>query len=109
MIAEATIKKGQALIYGPNMLEFADIRYWADLYVVREIGPAPLVVGFCLAIIGLIMRLIFYRKEVKVVLTEDKVYMLGRSEYNQHSFEEEMDSLVERLSGHLMKNKIRVE
>ena len=85
------------MVYGPVMLEFAELRYWADIQVVREMGPGPLIVGFSLAIIGLMMRLIFYRKEIRIATDESTVYLVGKSDFYQHSFEEEMDDIVEKL------------
>lgn len=96
-IAEATIRPGQAMVFEPYMLELADLRHWAEFQMVREIGPAPLIAGFALAITGLVLRLIFYRREVRVAVEGGTVYVAGKSDLYQDSFEEEMDSLVEEL------------
>lgn len=97
VVAEATIKKGQGMIFGPLMLEFRDLRRWVIFQVVREMGAGPLVVGFALAVIGLTMRLIFYRKEIRICLQDGRMWLDGTSEYYQHSFSHEMDGLAEAL------------
>lgn len=96
-IAEATIRPGQAMVFEPYMLEFADLRHWAEFQVVREIGPAPLIAGFVLAITGLVLRLIFYRREVRVAVEGGTIYLAGKSDLYQDSFEEEMDGMEREI------------
>jgi len=96
-IAEGTILMGQALVFGERMIEFADMRLWAEVQLVREIGPAPLVAGFALAVVGLVMRLVFFRKELRILVEGDTAYLSGQSEYYPHTFGEELDELVQRL------------
>ena len=98
-IANGTIKPGQAMVFESYMLEFADFRRWAEFQVVREMGPAPLIVGFSLAIMGLVMRLIFYRREIRIAVQDSTMYITGTAQLNEHAFKEEMDGIVEELRG----------
>ena len=104
VIAETTIKKGQSMVFGNYMLTFADLRSWGELLVVREVGPPFLMAGFALGIIGLIMRLIFYRREVRVAVDDDTLYLLGKGALNQISFEEKVDEVVQGLREKLLNN-----
>lgn len=96
-LAEKTIRPGQSISFGKYRLTFADLRLWGELMIIRERGPLPLVAGFILAITGLIMRLIFYRREVKLVIEGDSLLVLGKSDLHPYSFEEEMDRMAEEL------------
>jgi cytochrome c biogenesis protein ResB len=67
-IYEGTIKKGDTVDIEPFTVSFEDIRYWADFMIVREYGRLPLVMGFLFASIGLIMRLVFYQKRIRLAI-----------------------------------------
>lgn len=101
VLAERTLRRGESMALGPLLLEFRDLRAWVDFKVVRELGAGPLVIGFVTAIIGLIMRLVFYRREIRIVLQGGRVWLDGKSEYYQHSFAEELDGLADALRKHL--------
>lgn len=97
VIAEQTLRKGESMLIGPYMLEFRDLRSWVAFQVVREMGAAALVLGFALAVIGLTMRLVFYRKEVWIFQQGGRLWLDGMSDYYQHSFAEELDQLTDTL------------
>jgi len=99
VIGEGTIRKGQGLVLGPFLLEFADLRRWADLYVVREVGPAPLIAGFAVGLIGLVMRLILYRREIRAAQADAVLVLTGTSEHYPRSFQEELGDLARRIAG----------
>ncbi|MDT8316477.1 MAG: cytochrome c biogenesis protein ResB [bacterium] len=102
VLAEATIRKGQGMIFEPYILIFEEIRAWGELHLVREAGPPFLVAGFILAITGLFMRLIFYRREIRIALSDGKLYLAGSSDLHQFSFEEKVDKIKAELSTELM-------
>jgi len=100
-IYNGTIMQGQRAEMGPFSISFEDIRYWADFLIVREYGKGPLVTGFILAAIGLIMRLVFYQKRLRFAIEgeEDErvLYIDGRSEYFQYGFKEDMANISRKL------------
>lgn len=99
VIAEATIKKGQAMLFDSYMLIFEDIRYWGEIKVVREVGPPLLIAGFFLGIMGLIMRLMLYRREIRIAVNDDTVYFVGKSTLNQIACDERLEKMVGELRG----------
>ena len=103
-VAESTIKKGQSMVFGQNMLVFADLRKWGSLQVVREIGPSLLVIGFALGITGLVMRLVFYRRELRIAVTSDRLYLVGKSNLYQFTFDEAVDDIFNDLKTKLKAN-----
>lgn len=98
---DQTIPLGRTASFGTHTLAFEDIRYWVDFLFVREFGELPLFIGFAVGAAGLIMRLIFYQKTLRVYLERRgegiRLYILGQSEYYPHSFAEELDLLVKDL------------
>lgn len=110
-IYKGTIKQGEYAKLGPyTTISFDDIRYWVEFLVVREYGKIPLVVGFLFASIGLITRLVFYQKRLRLAIEYENnkilLYIDGRSEYFPHSFKEEMNRLVKELDDFLKKSKV---
>ena len=106
---EGTIKKGERAAFGAFTVSFEDIRDWVEFLIVREYGKYPLVTGFVMAAIGLIMRLVFYQKRLRMAIEyeNDKqlLYIDGKSEYFRYSFEDEMNTLVNELEVFLRKEK----
>lgn len=96
-VAEKTLRPGQSITFDKYRLTFTDLRFWGELMIIAERGPLPLVAGFILAITGLVMRLIFYRKEIKLVFYDNSLLMVGKSDLHPYSFEEEMDKIEEEL------------
>lgn len=101
VIREGNIGLKQAISFDGLQVSFEDIRYWVDFLIVREYGATIVFVGFFLGTVGLVMRLVFYQKEVKMYVEgtdgQFTVYVSGRSEYYIHSFREELDSFVSAL------------
>jgi cytochrome c biogenesis protein ResB len=107
MIYDGTIRKGEYAPMGMVKIGFEDIRYWAEFLIVREYGKFSLIAGFIIAAVGLIMRLVFYQKQLRLAIDYEKdkplVYISGRSEYFQHSFKEEFNGIVNELDKFLEK------
>jgi len=106
-----TIMIGEGAEMDPFTISFEDIRYWAEFLVVREYGKGPLVAGFVFAAIGLIMRLVFYQKRLRLAVEgkDDKalLYIDGRSEYFQYGFHGEVERISRRLEVFLLKMQER--
>jgi cytochrome c biogenesis protein ResB len=103
---EGTMKKGEYVKLGPfTKIGFEDIRYWAEFLIIREYGKYPLIAGFFFASIGLIMRLVFYQKRMRIAIeymdNKSLLYIDSKSEYFQYSFKDEMERLVTSLNNFL--------
>ena len=106
ILNEGTIRQGEYIDLGTHTkIGFKEIRYWAKIMIVREYGKIPLMAGFLFASIGLIMRLVFFQRRVRIAIAyEDNkplIYIDGRSEYFQYSFKDEMGKIVKELEGFL--------
>lgn len=101
VLYEGSIGMGQEAVFDSMHLYFEDARYWVNFLFVREYGNLPLFIGFLSGVIGLIMRLVFYQKTLRICVEhegqESLVYVLGQSEYYRYSFQEEMERLVSDL------------
>jgi hypothetical protein len=109
VIYQGTIRPGENADIGTYTISVNDIRYWVEFLIVREYGKIPLIAGFIIAGIGLIMRLVFYQKRLRIAIEyeQDKpvLYLDGRSEYFKYSFEDEMETLVGGLDEFLTGKK----
>jgi hypothetical protein len=96
-IAEGLVPKNGVLEFAGHRLEMRDMPFWVRFYVVKQRGLSILYAGFAIATIGVIWRLLFYRREiVGAVREQDGVRCLvvaGRSEYYKHLAEDEFVEL----------------
>jgi hypothetical protein len=109
VVYQGIIKLGEYADLGVFSIGFQDVRYWVEFQIVREYGKIPLIAGFIFAGIGLIMRLVFYQKRLRIAVEYDKdkpvLYLDGRSEYFKFSFEDELGKLVRDLDEFLKGRK----
>ncbi len=106
-IAEGLVPKNGALEFAGYRLEMRDMPFWVRFYVVKQRGLSILYAGFALATIGVIWRLLFYRREiVGAVREQDGVRCLvvaGRSEYYKSLAEDEFVKLFNGIAGEGLK------
>jgi hypothetical protein len=93
LVFEGTLRPGQEAVLEDAVLVLEDLSYWAGLYVVSERGGGLLIAGFILGIIGLVWRLMLYRREVAVVWEDATFSVSGRAEIFSHRFREELDAI----------------
>ncbi len=101
-VAEGLVPKNGALEFAGYRLEMRDMPFWVRFYVVKQRGLSILYAGFAIATIGVIWRLMFYRREIVGALKEiDGVRCLvvaGRSEYYKSLAEDEFTTLFGKIS-----------
>ncbi len=110
IIAEAPITKNGSMEFAGYRLELRDMPFWVRFYVVKQRGLSILYAGFALATIGVIWRLLFYRREIVGAVREidgDRwLVVAGRSEYYKSLAEDEFGLLFESAStGKTAKNQ----
>ena len=102
-IAEGLVPKNGALEFPGYRLEMRDMPFWVRFYVVKQRGLSILYAGFAIATIGVIWRLLFFRREiVGAVREQDGVRCLvvaGRSEYYKNLAEDEFTKLFSDILG----------
>jgi hypothetical protein len=64
---------------------------------VSERGGVLLIAGFTLGIVGLVWRLMLYRREVAIVWEGVAFTVSGRAEYFSHRLREELNTVVHYL------------
>jgi len=92
-----TVRVGKHVNLGEAVLVIPELRYWVGIYVVREYGGTMLIAGFLLGTIGLVWRLMLYRREVAVVWDGNTFAVAGRAEYFSHRFREELTTIKDLL------------
>lgn len=102
-IGEGLVTKGGFLEFEGYRLEMREMPFWVRFYVVKQSGLSILYAGFAIATIGVIWRLLFYRREILgAVRVQDGVRCLlvaGRSEYYKSLAEDEFVKLFEGIVG----------
>lgn len=102
-VGEGIVKKSGSLEFNGYHLEMRDMPFWVRFYVVKQRGLAILYSGFALATIGVIWRLLFYRREIVGAVREQDgascLVIAGRSEYYKSLAEDEFNKLFEGIAG----------
>jgi hypothetical protein len=89
---------GQAADLGIGRLVVEEMRQWVGVRVVSERGGGLLIAGFLAAVLGLIWRLLWYRREVVVDWDDARFHLVGRSEYFSERFQNELQAIHSLLT-----------
>ncbi|HZV82919.1 MAG TPA: cytochrome c biogenesis protein ResB [Geobacteraceae bacterium] len=102
-IGEGLVPKNGTMEFAGYRLEMREMPFWVRFYVVKQRGISILYAGFAIATIGVIWRLLFYRREIiGAVRDQDGVRCLvvaGRSEYYKNLAEDEFAKLFDGIPG----------
>jgi ResB-like family protein len=102
-IAEGTVTKGGTIEFAGYRLEVRDIFYWVRFYVVKQYGISVMYLGFAIASIALVWRLIFYRKELVGAVRDENgvrfLHIAARSEYYKDLAEDEFTKFFDSILG----------
>ena len=108
-IAEGIIPKNGFMEFDGYRLEMRDMPFWVRFYISKQRGLSAVYAGFILATIGVIWRLIFYRREiVGAVREKDGVPYLvvaGRSEYYKNLAEDEFIRIFGEIMGKMSDSR----
>lgn len=108
-LAEGLVPKNGVLEFAGYRLEMREMPYWVRFYVVKQRGLSILYAGFALATIGVIWRLLFYRREIIGAVREQNgvrcLVVAGRSEYYKSLAEDEFVKLFSGIVGERMKTE----
>lgn len=92
-----TIKLGEYIEFDHYRLIFSDLTYWVKFYVVKEYGLGIVYTGFTLIIVALILRFLFFRRDIKGIIENGSLHIGGRGEFYPEIFEDEFKVLVEGI------------
>jgi len=95
------IRPGEPARFDGYSLAFPEIRYWAQFLIVRDYGIPILFAGFVVAILGLLWRLVFSRREMVAWIVNrggsSELHWVEKSDYYPHLFAWQCRELVEGL------------
>jgi hypothetical protein len=97
VLFDGTLRSGQDAVFDDVVLVLHEVGYWVALYVVAERGGGLLIAGFLVGTIGLMWRLMLYRREVAVVWEADSFAVAGRAEYFSNRFRQELETIATYL------------
>jgi cytochrome c biogenesis protein ResB len=98
LLSQELVRPGGALMIGDKRLVFADLDYWVRFYAGTEHGLSTVYAGFGLMIFALIVRLLFYRRELWGMVEDGDLLVAGRSEYFTALFTDEFQKVTEALN-----------
>ncbi len=102
-VAEGLVPKNGTLEFPGHRLEMREMPFWVRFYVVKQRGLSILYTGFALATIGIIWRLLFFKREIIGAVRDVNgvrcLVVAGRSEYYKSLAEDEFDKLFGEISG----------
>lgn len=99
LVFDGELRQGEVADLASGRLVLEEVRYWVGVRVISERGGGVLSAGFLIGILGLVWRLLWYRREVIVSWDDENVSVVGRAEYFSHRFETELRQLVSMLAG----------
>lgn len=102
-IGEGLVQKNGILEFSGYRLELRDMSFWVRFYVIKQRGISILYAGFLLATIGVIWRLLFYKRELlgSVRKQDNGQYLIvaARSEYYKSLAEDEFEKMFREIAG----------
>ena len=100
-ISEGIIGKNGVFKFDGYCLEMKELPYWVRFSVIKEHGVYVIYTGFLMAVIAVIWRFLFYKRELVGTITKnDSVAVLvvaGKSEFYKSLAVEEFDNLFNRI------------
>ncbi len=96
-IAEKTFKQGEHMEFDGYRLHFEDLTYWAKFYIGKEHGLGILYTSFLFMLIALVIRFVFFRRDIKGLIVEGRLYIGGSGEFYPVLFEDEFKRVVNSM------------
>jgi hypothetical protein len=75
-----------------------EVRYWVGLRIVHERGGGVLVAGFLLGVAGIVLRMLWFRREVAALRYGDGLKLGGRAEFFHDRFRAELSAISFELA-----------
>ena len=97
VVFDGLLRAGEAAELDRGRLVLEELRYWVGIRIVSERGGGLLIAGFIAGILGLIWRLLCYRREVALTWDERDFHLVGRSEFFSTRFRQELRSIFSTL------------
>lgn len=97
LLARKILRPGETIAFENKHMRFEDLRYWVMFYAAKEHGTGAVYAGFGIAAFSLAARFLLRRREIFGVFKEGSLYMAGRAEFFDGSFEEEIRRLINGL------------
>lgn len=91
------LKPGEEATFESLRLSFPEMKYWGEFRIVKDPGFIFIWGAFILFGIGLSWRLLFYRREVAIIIESSGVYLYGSSDYYPNLFGNKLRVLSEMM------------
>jgi hypothetical protein len=99
LLTTKTIAMNEPMEFDGLKLYFTDFTYWVRFLAVKEHGLGIMDAGFALITLALIIRFVFYRRDLMGILKDGRLHISGRSEHFPSLFEDEFSAITDRIKG----------
>lgn len=89
-VFEGTLAPGESVPVAGGTVRLQEVRYWAELKLVRERGGGWLIAGFVLSVAGIAWRVVWPRQEIAVSTAGGSLRIGGRSELYPRRFQADL-------------------
>jgi len=93
-IRAGSLRMGEALMFDSYSIFFADYTYWAAFYVSKENGLNVIYSGFIFIVASLIIRFLFYKREIRGIADRGILFIGGEGEFFPTVFEDEFSDIL---------------
>ena len=97
LLATGVVRPGESISFDGRRLTFSELSYWVHFYVGAERGLMIVYAGFLLMTGALVMRLWFFRREIRAVAEGETLHVAGRGEYFPTLFDDEFNKTLSVL------------
>ncbi len=98
LFASGIIRPGEYIQFDGIQLVFEDYSYWVKFYVVKEHGLWVVYAGFVLMLAALVMRFLFFRRDIRGIISDEGVLIGGKGEFFPALFEDEFRRITEGMN-----------
>lgn len=93
---QGIVKQGEDAYFEGLNLSFPEFKYWGQFKIVKNPGFIYIWTAFVLFGLGLVWRLLFYKKEVAVVKEDEVLLIYDNSDYYHRLFEDRLRMFAEK-------------
>jgi len=97
VLGKGLMKPRQSIDFDGKKIIFEDLSYWVKFYIGHEYGLWLVYTGFSVIIIVLIVRFVFYRRDIKGIIEGGSLHVAGRAEYFPALFSDEFAEIAEQI------------
>ncbi len=81
VVFDGSLRPGESVDVEGLRVRLKEVKYWAGLRLVSERGGGWLIAGFVLSVVGIMWRMVWYRREIVVAFEDGRLRVAARGEF----------------------------